>query len=226
MTDHPMIFSAPMVRAILEGRKTMTRRVLKDQYPHARKAARVDARCRTWDFFDPHPDKRMPSVRQRHYGSADAPCFEGDLLWVKEAWRTEARFDHLSPRDVPKNAIISYEADYLQEPNDGCRGRYRHARFMMRHMSRITVPVTAVKVERLNDISEEDIIAEGVCHFAQSLETGAGWPSSLDEQVLLVRQTYGSCRQAFHHLWADLHGSDSWAANPWVAAISFERVQP
>lgn len=188
MTDRPIPFSGSMVRAILDGRKSMTRRVLAPQ-------PQLD------DYGEPLP-KRTPYLR-------------GDLLYVKEAWRTEARFDHLSPRDLPDNAIISYEADYSTEPNDGCRGRYRHARYMMRHMSRITLRVTAVKVERLQDISGADTIAEGVqCSTCEAMKVSACHDSGCFAST-----------QAFRELWISLHGPGSWDANPWVVAYSFERVK-
>jgi hypothetical protein len=127
---------------------------------------------------------------------------EPPRLWVREAWRTEARYDAMPPRDVPESAIVSYEADYDREPNDGCRGRYRPGMFLPRWASRITLRVTAVKVERLQDISEDDAIAEGCVP---------------DDRI-------GPARFIFETLWASIHGPGSWDANPWVAALTFERI--
>lgn len=224
MTDRPIIFSAPMVRALLEGRKTMTRRILKPQ-PNSE------------GLFEDLDDAMRALQWTR-----------GDRLWVREAWRTEARYDETRPIDLlhPEIAkdmgqrvpLCSYEADYQQEPNDGCRGRLRPSIHMPRWASRLTLTVTAFKVERLQEISETDAQAEGMTFidFGQYQPPGT---MSIDSgrtfHTLRPRQHPGwhagtatgpqDCLEtasgAFANLWGRLHGDDAWAANPWVAAITF-----
>lgn len=195
MTDRPIIFSAPMIRALIDGRKRMTRRVLSPQLQIA--FAGKEAIVRR------HP-------HQKGIGWDDVK-----RLWVREAWRTEARYDGSPPRNIPHTAIVSYEADYDHEPNDGCRGRYRHARFMPRAFSRLTLLVESVKVERLQDISEEDAIAEGAEQYSSS--TKLSRPFNPDWK--------GIYREGFAELWNSINGPDAWDANPWVAAIGFSVIK-
>lgn len=214
MTELPIIFSAPMVKAILDGRKTQTRRVLKPQIVcHTGPVPSF-----TWGKFSGlYPDDWFG------YGNeidGALPYAVGDRLWVREAWRTEAQFDPLPPRDVPEGAIASYETDYSGEPNDGCRGRYRHARFMPRWASRITLEVTKVRVQRLQEISEEDARAEGAY-----IGKASGRVADSYAAMALGGEWFGTARLWYADLWSRLHGPDAWKANPWVAAISFRRVE-
>ena len=243
MTARPMIFSAPMVRAILENRKSMTRRVLKPQ-PDGLPFLGLYGPGLTavWGLSDPAEQGSLPDHTVR------LPYMPGDEFWVREAWRTEARFDPLPPRDVPRGADVSYEADYDREPNDGGRGRFRPGMFLPRWASRITLRVKAVKVERLQEISEEDAMAEGVIWQEPTQEDHDEWAQCQAEtgedigQIKGVwiapgtRQGYGLRRDdprwgptaacAFRQLWNSINGDGSWDANPWVAAYTFERVKP
>ena len=188
MADYPIIFSAPMIRAILAGRKSQTRRVLKPQ-------PQVPFKNGQW--YRPFPNKPA----EWHYIGRDHLIYSyytsryqpGDRLWVREAWQAFAAYDNLSPKDIPVGSDILYLADREDSPWDA---RRRHARFMCRWMSRLTLTVTEVRVQRLQDISEEDSIAEGI-----------------DDRDPVC---------GFSELWDSLHGPGSWAATPWVAAISFE----
>lgn len=195
MTEKSIPFKSPMVRAILDGRKTQTRRVLQHRDPADSYSASRLHETAGW---------QLKVGQYNVYQDIKVRYAVGDRLYVREAWRTEARFNHLAPRDVPQGALVSYEADYNQEPNDGCRGRYRHARYMPRWAARVFIDITAVKVERLQDISDEDAEAEG-CDF-------------FGDQTLAYKGKFAA-------LWAEIHGPDAWAANPWVCAISFERVK-
>ena len=192
MTDYPIIFSAPMVRALLDGRKTMTRR-LAWQPPRA---------CILGSVEFPSPWKKVRP---------------GDRLWVREAWRTEARHDGIPPRDVLSSAIVSFDADYATEPNDGCRGKDRRSFHMPRWASRITLIVTATKLERLKDISEEDALAEGI----SPLPSGRFY-CGFDEEGEI---TCKSPVTAYAWLWDSLHGEDAWAANPEVVALTFRVIR-
>lgn len=181
MTARPIPFRAPMVRAILEGRKTMTRRVL------------------------------APKKGLGFPGQLENPPYEpGDILWVREAWRTWAQFDDLPPRDIPPAVLVQYLADNPVSPWDS---RYRHARFMPRWASRIDLRVTAVRVERLQGIREEDAIKEGIRRHREPSFDYNEW-------------VWADPRDTFAALWNSIYGPDAWAENPWVAAISFERIKP
>lgn len=134
MTARPMIYSGPMVRALMEGSKSQTRRLLKP--------AQSDAINRGF---------AKESIRLRY-----AP---GDQIWVKELWRTWSDFDHLAPSDLPSMPKIHYMAD--QNIPRGM-GRVRSPMHMPRWASRITLTVTDVRVHRVQSITEADAMAEGV----------------------------------------------------------------
>jgi hypothetical protein len=211
MTDKPIIFSGPMIRALLDERKTQTRRVLKPQ---------------------PEPDTRNPDwwkwtgkqnafsgcttdqVIRHGVKSGMTPIIVGDRLWVREAWTTGAHLDQTSPRNIRKEQSIGYLADEHEGP---WLGRKRPSIYMPRWASRITLPVTDVRVQRLQDISEADAVAEGI---QLDLETGAFWGAE-GCGVGGATRRYDLATDAFRDLWDSLHGADAWAANPWVAPYTF-----
>jgi hypothetical protein len=204
MADRPILFSAPMVCALLDGRKTMTRRILKprgaDLWQHAT----------TGKWFERH------GVHGSTSSPVKAPCAPGDRLWVKEPYRLGDHLNDLSPSKCSPS-YVWYEADgkvlvHGRETNDPIQdspGRYRHARFMPRWASRLTLIVTDVRVQRLQDISEEDARAEGVfVPEAQYAQQGERAP------VL-----------AFAGLWESINGPGAWKANPWVVALTFRVIK-
>ena len=205
MADRPIPFSAPMVRALLDGRKTQTRRVLcahDDGYEPPYVAPYETGALAVW--CDP-----IDSRVHRFPGAAGAAV--GDRLWVREAWRTHKSWDADPPRDVIPAARVWYEAD--GRDNCDAHGRLRPARFMPRWASRLTLTVTDVRVQRVQEISEADAEAEGVFrHVAEH---------SLDK---VFRGDRGpTAIRYFRELWDSLNAArgHGWDANPWVAAISF-----
>lgn len=204
--EMPILFSGPMVRAILDGRKTVTRRVLKPQ-PRINSAGLL-----LWNVprLSLQGDVDMIAMHQKWQ--------RGDRMWVREAWRCEARWDDVPPRRITHDSPIYYAAD--PDPRDsepGCAGRLRPSMFMPRWASRITLEVTGVKVERLQDISEAEAIAEGVERSAPEID-----PDLFRDYV-----RGGDCdtaRLSYETLWTSINGPGSWEANPWVVAISFKRL--
>lgn len=215
MADKPILFSAPMVRAILEGRKTQTRRVAKVQWLGGANPA----------FTGWHPER----ISHLEWGlfcnskgaEIKAQYAIGDRLWVREAWRTHATYDDHLPSEMGGEEPIRYEVDGYQETR-GWRaidrlGRYRHARFMPRWASRITLRITRVRVERLQEISEGDAIAEGIAGNPVT-----AWRCYAPEPK---NQTHwADPRESFRTIWESIHGPCSWEANPWVAAYTFEPI--
>lgn len=130
----------------------------------------------------------------------------GDTLWVREAWRTVAAADPLPPRDLTPAHRIWYEADAPHQPG---AGKLRPSMFMPRWASRITLLLKAVRVERLNEISEADAIAEG-----------CGWNTYQDQHGERMAPIEG-----FAALWERINGPGSWDLNPWVWVLSYERVK-
>jgi hypothetical protein len=209
MTDRPIIFSAQMIRALLDGRKTQTRRVLKPQ----------PVGCLAW--VDP-PSGFYPSNKIW----SRLPYDPGDRLWVREAWHTARSLDAKSGKAIEAACLdagyrhawapLQYEADgarnnWFRDDWPECTeaGRYRHAPFMPRWASRLTLIVTDVRVQRLQDISEADARAEG-------LTWSDGNPGPMGPTRMVVE-----ARDEFRHLWNSLHGPEAWAANPWVVALTF-----
>lgn len=243
MTDKPILFSAPMVRALIDGRKTMTRRFLKPQ-PFIDKMGNFcapDRKGKVWNWGQ-HLDGRPCT---RNYAAENVRLASGDRLWVRETWATvntyggpgwayKADGEFIQPEYDGEDFGAGPSFDYEKYPGNysmwiddllaGSAGhRWTPSIHMPRWASRITLIVTDVRVERLQDITEEDAAAEGVCSFVESLDRVGAWAGLSPEHRLgLVRDAYGSCRQAFWHLWDAINGPGAWEANPWVSVTSFE----
>lgn len=192
MTDRPIIFSAPMVRALLEGRKTQTRRIIK-------KPAAMNALA----IFGPN-FLTLPGNRDLLSFSV----FAGDRLWVREAHA-------ILPRTAYRCSVGTGTIDQREHPTDGYSAavfregfdrsgapRWRPSIHMPRWASRLTLIVTDVRVQRLQEISHDDAVAEGMGIFPHSM----------------------SAQKRFREVWNSLHGNDAWDANPWVLAISFRTI--
>ncbi|ATP20378.1 hypothetical protein [Sphingobium yanoikuyae] len=149
MTDRPILFSGPMIEALLAGRKTQTRRLCRyANDEHLVHVVQIDVPSEPGWFGDEEGDVR--------FFSGYAP---GDRLWVREAWRTHKAYDDLKPSELGGEETVWPELD-----RDNCdyHGRYRHGRFMPRWASRLTLVVTDVRVQRLQAITLGDICAEGL----------------------------------------------------------------
>lgn len=213
MAERPILFSAPMVRALLAGTKTQTRRVVKPQ-------PKLD----TTDWW---PDggvgpKWMASGPSEATGGTRqtwgwAPCpygVPGDRLWVREAHALHERFSDVVRVAYAASLPGSWtEAtrDFPASNADGLKIKpyqqgFRPSIHMPRWASRLTLQITDVRVERLNAITEADALAEGVQEPSLVPILGAFWSS----------------RDGYARLWERINGPGSWAANPWVWAVSFE----
>lgn len=201
--ERPIIFSGPMVRAILDGKKTQTRRIVKPQ--PTQRMIEVDftlnKSSRKWSD--------LQSLWTCPYGRA------GDRLWVRETYcqKAEDGYPVFNREGNLDQSCYHYRADgYHVVKADGDGGieftkdgreasPWKPSIFMPRHASRITLEVTAVRVERLQEITEADAQLEG---FAQTNTTLA--------------------RSEFIRLWKVINGAASWDANPWAWVVSFKRV--
>ena len=218
MTDKPILFSGTMVRAILDGRKTMTRRIIQpyESVPHPFNGRRAV------------PSNLMVvKVRARLGGHTEGPTFNprfapGDRLWVREAWRTLHTSDCLAPRHLAEDpSKVTFEADSHRRNPLWAFGKLRHSMFMPRWASRLTLIVTDVRVQRLQDISEDDARAEGIEHDQdRSRGNVIAWRDYLDRG--------GKCGTAiasFRSLWDSLNAERApWSSNPWVVAVTFRPV--
>lgn len=219
MKERPILFSGSMVRAILQGRKTQTRRVAKDvKHPDL------------GNLYAPGVLAREPAHVIHRACSYGQP---GDRLWVRETWSPDATtmypcpnywyaasdsFQSGSSHDCPKQWRGNY-ADCLAcwEESHG-KFRWRPSIHMPRKASRISLEVVSVKVERLNAISEEDALAEGVEVF----EDGAGWGLPLAGGKMGPWRRHAT--EVYEDLWESINGPGSWNKNPWVWVVEFKRV--
>lgn len=206
-------FSLAMVRALIRQRspKTQTRRLVR---------AAPQVHGSTWSWL---------CVKERRYVSGDtvqqfaiqlAKCCpygaRGDRLYVREPWRTEARYDHLRPTELPSNARIWFEAD--GEPRHCLAGRYRHARFMPQNVARIWLSITEVRAHRIQDILEREALEEG----AKRVPTG---DIAYSHDTDACNEVYPTAAASFKAIWGAINGPASWGENPWVFAITFRRIK-
>lgn len=200
MKERPILFSAPMVRAILEGRKSQTRRVVKLQ-PRTRADIGYHGAGRPF-IRNPNP---LRSNLACPYGEP------GDRLWVREAHRLTVCACTEACRGP---GHVYYEADGSGYQRVACE-KLRPGIHMHRWASRVTLEVTGVRVERLQDISEADAVAEGVESDFASPEYAAQYGA------LCGRQS----RYGYAKLWTQINGRGSWDANPWVWVVEFKRIE-
>lgn len=223
MNERPIIFSAPMVRAILDGRKTQTRRVVKPQPPSWAKYPQpvVDS---GWDWTDRDTDADDLLHWPDYYKPLRCPYgVPGDRLRVRETWHTDeldlayarAAYARAKHEDAMSGSPICYAADAVHD-NAGCI--WRPPIHMPRRASRITLEIVSVRVERVQEISEEDALAEGALEFDS--------PTTFVDHGMqsVYFPGMGYARAAFIDLWESIHGPDSWSSNPWVWVIEFRRA--
>ncbi|HCD3048237.1 TPA: hypothetical protein NBM42_004558 [Klebsiella variicola] len=207
MTERGMIFNAEMVRAILDGRKTQTRRPIKwKQTRFTEIGEREDGSKWPWsedaehacDFWHPCP-----------FGDV------GDRIWVRETWAeagASAPDLKLYRANYPEHVPSIYENVPPAEEI-----RWTPSIHMPRTASRIQLEITDVRVERLNAISEEDARAEGIIDGG-CLNCGEPEPCG-------CANPEPDATDAFAYLWQSIYGQENWNANPWVWVISFKRVE-
>lgn len=201
MKFHPILFSTPMVQAILEGRKTMTRRII--------------------NF------KKIDGNGDAHLCLVDCPYGNiGDVLWVRETW-AQWDFPKNSFAYKADGFIERYGAWERDTPNkfhDVERvEKWRPSRFMPKKACRLFLEITGVRVERLHEITESDAVAEGI-NPVQSFDSGAGISErQLYENYCDYGYTELLPKDSFMSLWYKINGEESWNANPWVWVVEFKK---
>lgn len=202
MKERPILFSAPMVRAILDGTKTQTRRVAKLTDAGHVKEPDGHRRWHTADF-----DARLACP----YGQP------GDRLWVRETW---AHGIHAMAAGRDQDGPFVYAATDRDDQRLG--DRWRPSIYMPRRASRITLEIIGGRVERLKDISPSDCVAEGVQRLPlQGGESNPWYTADVSAgQILHSRSATG----AYHKLWESINGPDSWTENPLVWVVEFQPI--
>lgn len=220
MKERPILFSTPMVQAILEGRKTQTRRIIKPQ-PIEKSCTELVAKMSGHENALLYDDCK--------YG------IPGDHLWVRE---THYRYGHWKKNGMTKTGKQKWsfipdphfsEVRYVDNPpmkieKNTFRGigwYKRSSLFMPRTASRINLKITNIRVERLNDITEEDAQKEGIEKI-----TCKQHPENISYRDVNCRViAYDTAIDAFHQLWESINGIGSWNQNPWVWVIEFKRIK-
>lgn len=221
--ERPILFSGPMVCAILEGRKTQTRRIMKPQpscyvgtvlatnlnSDNLKPASYFDSYCSErkskenprgkgihWCWWSPD-DRQGPDWIRCPYG------IPGQRLWVRESFAL-----HPTMQECGHHAVFYRAHDTILPEN-----KWSASMFMPRWASRILLEITDVRVERLRDISEDDAIAEGCGKLPPFMDEGGSHTA-----------TEMRYRSGFRDTWESINGPDSWNINPFVWVISFRRI--
>ena len=208
--ERPILMNGAMVRAVLDGSKTQTRRVMKPQpEPSPHRPGAYQWPCDAFQSMVSVADTRAPGA----HGIAGDACphgGHGDRLWVRETWAPHPDFPETVRRAV-------YRADRECEHDVE---RWRPSIHMPRWASRIQLEIVSVRVERLQDISDADIVAEGI-----DMEALA---ESQDRYDIVCKGSGASGRATERTAWRELWESTGgdWDANPWCWAITFKRVAP
>lgn len=241
MRERPIIFNADMVRAVLDGRKTQTRRIIKVQ-PESNQLGllRITDSTKRNDIGKYHWAES--NATGNHARSKLFACpfgAVGDHLWVKETWSVVSHafdddglmIDYVPDRPAiavhekpfgngyySGHAIYAADGGFTWGDDDGCvdgRSCWKPSIHMPRWASRITLEITGVSVERLWDITEDDAKAEGCTFEALRFKPGT---REVEEMGHTAVYQFGG-------LWQSIYGDDSWQANPWVWVIEFKRVE-
>lgn len=241
MKTRPILFQGAMVRALLADTKTKTRRLVKGEVEDVREG----------DWHAPRRLVHKPTCQRSFCENVDDELLAcggyelsrdgvaklrsphgkpGDHLWVRETWAGE-RAEQVGTGATRTQVVLDggrlisgllFAADSILKPE-----RWKPSIFMPRWASRITLEVTGVRVERLNDISEADAVAEGIERVGV-VHNGATptWRDYADQTDRDTPNEWLSPRNSYRSLWQSINGAGSWAANPWVWVVEFKRVTP
>ena len=204
MIARPILFSAPMVRALLDGTKTQTRRAVK-MTPRGKAAIGLTASHVPYTRDNGTIQHTLREADGRHNWITKNIAEPGDTLWVKESIQRDEAFGQASSFAADCTPTKATEWAWKRKALPGM--------FMPKVLSRITLEVTGVRVERVQDISEADAVAEGV--------------HAVEVPTCVVQNGYTiPARAAYETLWCDINGAQSWADNPWVWCVTFRMVKP
>ena len=232
--QRPILFSTPMVQAILGGRKTLTRRIIKDSLDD--RGLRYCNPKTGWEDWHGTPVK-CP------YGTV------GDELWIRETWRIVAwswsegyftiQYKDGTKRRIEDNIDDLHAEKWINQCTDDAIAagrtfndatkmiidcepddfRWRPSIFMPKEACRLFLRITDIRVERLQDISEKDAVSEGVYQFPSGI-----YKFYMKEKLNNIRPGCANARASFYSLWQSINGPKSWNANPFVWVVSFTKI--
>lgn len=220
MKERPILFSGPMVRALLDGTKTQTRRVVK--WRGLEPGINLQFTGLSVERSGSNWVLTSPTRTSHEYRSIPQPCPYGklgDRLWVRETWSQPTTLDP-GPTFYLADYPACVPAGFENVPAaDGIT--WKPSIHMFRNDSRILLEVTDVRVERLQEISEADAIAEGIHPYAVYGGKVESWKGAETLECARV-----SPIDAYRDLWESINGADSWAANPFCWVIEFKVIKP
>lgn len=213
MKERPILFSGPMVRALLAGTKTQTRRVVKPQFAADAVPAEMGATNEQGHQISGHSGMWWCDAEGNHEKAVRCPYGQpSDRLWVRETWKSSA---NVRP---PISEPYIYAADLGPTGVTKWAATWKPSIHMPRAASRITLEVTSVRVERLQDISRGDAMAEGIQPDVQPGDAAPLWRNySTGHTTICPIHSYRT-------LWELINGPGSWDANPWVWVVEFKPV--
>lgn len=211
----PILFSTPMVEAILAGRKTMTRRVVKFNEEQYNEYGNLCYSIKGNGTQKAASNQEKDDLNDSFFGILDYCPYgnPGDSLWVRETW---VNLGHNNCQDgkEQENYVIYKASENGKECEKNTEGwRWRPSIFLKKKDCRIWLEKTNTRVERLHDISEEDAIAEGV-----EQNRDGSWHDYLEPR----RLWHDSAKASFQSLWMKINGEKSWHANPWLWCNNFK----
>ncbi|HHQ6551534.1 TPA: hypothetical protein ACSTJZ_001385 [Serratia fonticola] len=229
MKERSILFNGDMVRAILDGRKTQTRRVMKIQpsanFSPMNMALELDYNARWYHPGIVDKDGYLQPAKKQVFGVADEDegyaCplgAVGDRLWVRETFRLFDKYQECGCSDFPCNCP-AHNTPIYRASNKDCEDKWTPSIHMPRWASRITLEITNVGVQRLNSISQKNAAREGIHKL----------PASGRYCITPGAQYFGGAshdaREVFSWLWQSIYGEESWRANPWVWVIEFKLME-
>ena len=218
MRAHPLLMKGPLVRATLAGLKTQTRRPIKPQPDDDIVDVEYDAIAGLW-LGNTQEDNDLGYTSS---WAARCPMGQaGDRLWVRETWQHyqnsgQRAADFSEHQRFAANCF--YRADESNPRTKPLSGKWRPSLLMPRWACRLVLPLVSVRVERVQDITEEDAKAEGV----ERISAGPGW------ECWMGYGPSSSCktaRDSFRSLWISIYGEASWDLNPWVWVAEWEEIE-
>lgn len=233
MKERPILFNAPMVRALLDGSKTQTRRVCKQQpYSNGYKWDGNDILCHN-DYLPPSAmlmdagGKALYTTSNLEGWESECPYGQpGDRLWVREAFGEV--YDWCDHPEMPGAPTERWHIEYKYRADgevdrsdlDGAFTGWKPSIHMPRAASRILLEIVSVRVEQLQDISDEDCLAEGV----RAIRHEGDGTYYHYEHTYADPGNWCNADVAYQHLWESIKGAGSWDANPWVWVVEFKRM--
>lgn len=212
MKESPILFSTPMVQDILDGLKTMTRRIFKDNPRLSSDFSKINLA----EWFRDYQDLLLS------YSSFGKP---GDMLWVREEHKIQSLPGNFWECEFRDGSIIKFYYKQLSLNTNRklnsrkTLGKWQRGRFLPKEFARIWLEITDMKVERLHDISQGDAKKEGVKHVIDKITGYCGYDYLSGGYNLMTTPYLG-----FMSLWKKINGKESWDSNPWVWVISFKVI--